>query len=45
MKVIFDRPAFHDHFGLLKGSPLLQLANERKVLVYHTARLSFYRTE
>jgi hypothetical protein len=37
MKVIFDRSAFHDHFDLLKGSPLLQLANERKVLVYHTA--------
>ncbi len=37
MKIIFDRSAFHDHFDLLKGSPLLQLANERKVLVYHTA--------
>jgi hypothetical protein len=37
MKVIFDRSAFHDHFDLLKGSPLLRLANEGKVLVYHTA--------
>ena len=37
MKVIFDRSAFHDHFDLLKGSPLLQLAKERKVLVHHTA--------
>jgi hypothetical protein len=38
MKIIFDRSAFHDHFDLLKGSPLLRLANERKVLVYHTGR-------
>jgi hypothetical protein len=37
MKVIFDRSAFHDHFDLLRGSPLLLLANEHKVLVYHTA--------
>lgn len=37
MKVIFDRSAFHDHFALLKGSPLLQLAKERKALVHHTA--------
>jgi hypothetical protein len=38
MKIIFDRSAFHrERFDLLKSSRLLQLVQERKILVYHTA--------
>ena len=37
MKIIFDQSAFHDHFDLLKGSRLLQLMQDGKIVVYHTA--------
>jgi hypothetical protein len=37
MKVIFDRSAFHDHFDLIEGSRLLELAGAGNILVYHTA--------
>jgi hypothetical protein len=37
MKIIFDQSAFHHHFELLKGSQLLQLTQDGKITVYHTA--------
>jgi len=37
MKIIFDQSAFHDHLDLLRGSRLLQLTQEGKIVGYHTA--------
>lgn len=38
MKVIFDRSTFHrERFDLLKGSRLLPLVQERKIVVFHTS--------
>jgi hypothetical protein len=37
MKIIFDQSAFHNHFDLLKSSRLLQLTQDGKITVYHTA--------
>jgi hypothetical protein len=37
MKIIFDQSAFHNQLDLLKGSRLLQLTQNGKITVYHTA--------
>jgi hypothetical protein len=37
MKIIFDQSAFHNDFKLLKGSRLLQLTQDGRITVYHTA--------
>jgi hypothetical protein len=38
MKIIFDRSALHRaSLDLFKGSPLIQLVNESKIIVYHTS--------
>jgi hypothetical protein len=37
MKIIFDRSTFHAHFDSLKGSHLLELTRQSKIIVYHTA--------
>jgi hypothetical protein len=37
MRIIFDQSAFHDHLDLLKCSRLLQLTQDGKITVHHTA--------
>jgi hypothetical protein len=42
--IIFDRSAFHrERFDLLKGSRLLPLVQERKIVVFHRPRHSSQR--
>ena len=36
IKIIFDQSAFHNHLDLLRGSRLLQLTQEGKIVGYHT---------